>query len=73
MTKENKEQTGETALDITWTWLRKGNIERKSIIFLNNAIRTNYIKAKINDPQKNKQLSVVCATEIKRLMTSESS
>ena len=41
----------------TWTWLRKGNfkIETESLLIaaLNNAIRTNQIKAKIDKTQQN--------------------
>ena len=41
----------------TWTWLRKGNLKRetKSLLMVaqNNAIRTNYIKARIDKTQQN--------------------
>ena len=41
----------------TWTWLRKGNLKRGTESLLiaaqNNAIRTNYIKARINKTQQN--------------------
>ena len=40
----------------TWTWLRKGNLKRETesliIAAQNNAIRTNYIKAKIDKTQQ---------------------
>ena len=43
--------------DKTWTWLRKGNFKRETeslqITALNNAIRTNYIKARIDKTQQN--------------------
>ena len=39
----------------TWTWLRRGNLKRetKSLLIAaqNNAIRTNYIKTKIDKTQ----------------------
>ena len=47
-----KRQTCEIARENPGTWLRKGNLKRENESFLiaaqNNAIRTNYIKAKIN-------------------------
>ena len=40
----------------TWTWLRKGNLKRETesllIAALNNAIRTNHIKARIDKTQE---------------------
>ena len=43
--------------DKTWTWLRKGNFKRETESLLkaaqNNAIRTNYIKARIDKTQQN--------------------
>ena len=43
--------------DKTWTWLRKGNFERKMESLLiaaqDNAIRTNHIKARIDKTQQN--------------------
>ena len=43
--------------DKTWTWLRKGNLKRKTESLLmtaqNNAIRTNHIKARIDKTQQN--------------------
>ena len=43
--------------DKTWTWLRKGNFKRETESHLmaaqNNAIRTNYIKARIDKTQQN--------------------
>ena len=39
----------------TWTWLRKGNLKKETesliIATQNNAIRTNYIEAKIDKTQ----------------------
>ena len=47
-----KRQTGEIKHDKSWTWLRKENLERKTKFLLiaaqNNAIRTKYMKAKID-------------------------
>ncbi len=44
----------------TWTWLRKGNLKRKSEFLLieaqNNAIRTNHIKARLDKTQRNSRL-----------------
>ena len=41
----------------TWTWLRKGNLKREMESFLiaaqNNVIRTNHIKARIDQTQQN--------------------
>ena len=41
----------------TWTWLRKGNLKRETeslqIAALDNAIRTNHIKARIDETQQN--------------------
>ena len=41
----------------TWTWLRKGNLQRETESLLiaaqDNAIRTNHIKAKIDKTQQN--------------------
>ena len=41
----------------TWTWLRKGNLKRKTeslqIAAQENAIRTNYMKARIDKTQPN--------------------
>ena len=41
----------------TWMWLRKGNLKRETEYFLiaaqNNAIRTNHIKARIDNTQQN--------------------
>ena len=43
--------------DKTWTWLRKGNFKRETESLLiaaqDNAIRTNYIKARIDKTQQN--------------------
>ena len=52
-----KRQIGEVAHKKTWTWLRRGNLKRETESLLiaaqNNAIRTNYIKAKIDKTQQN--------------------
>ena len=41
----------------TWTWLRKGNLKRETeplqIAARNDAIRTNYVKARINKTEQN--------------------
>ena len=41
----------------TWTWLKKGNLKRETkpllIVAQNNAIRTNHIKAGIDNAQQN--------------------
>ena len=43
--------------DKTWTWLRKGNFKRETESLLraalNNAVRTNHIKARIDKTQQN--------------------
>ena len=42
---------------MTWRWLRKGNLKRKTKSLLteaqNNAVRTNYVKTKIDYTQQN--------------------
>ena len=52
-----KRQTAEIAHMKTWSWLRRGNLKREmeSLITAtqDNAIRTNYIKAKIDRTHKN--------------------
>ena len=52
-----KQQIAEIAHKMTWTHLRKGNfkIETESLLIAaqNNAIRTNYSKAKINNMWQN--------------------
>ena len=52
-----KRQIEEVAHEKTWTWLRKGNLKRETesliIAAQNNALRTNYIKAKLI--RRNKQ------------------
>ena len=54
-----KLQTGEIFLDKTWKWLRKGNLKKETESLLiaeqNNAIRTNYVKAKIGLKIKRKE------------------
>ena len=51
-----KRQTSEISHEKTWTWLRKGNLKRETeslpMAAPNNAIRTNYIKAKIDKTQQ---------------------
>ena len=52
-----KRQTNEISHKKTWTWLRKGNLKRETeslpIAGQNNAIRTNYIKVRIDKTQQN--------------------
>ena len=52
-----KGQVNEIAHEMTWVWLRNGNLKRETeslfIATENNAIRTNYVKAKIDNLQKN--------------------
>ena len=52
-----KTQTSKIALEKTWTWLRNGDFNKggESLLIAaqNNAIRTNYIKAKIDNTQQN--------------------
>ena len=51
-----KRQASETSQEKTWTWLRKANLQRETEFLLRatkNAIRTNYIKAKIDKTQQN--------------------
>ena len=50
-------QANKILLENIWTWLRKGNCKREIVSPLisaqNNAIRTNYIKAKLDKTQLN--------------------
>ena len=52
-----KQQTGGITDMKTWTWLRKGNLMRETesllIVGQNNAIKNNYIKAKMNNTKQN--------------------
>ena len=52
-----RRQTSESALEKTGTWLRKGNLKRETKAFLiaaqKNAIRTSYVKAKVDNTQEN--------------------
>ena len=52
-----KLETEEIAHKKTWTWLQKGNHKRETESLLiaaqNNAIRTNYVKVKIDNMQQN--------------------
>ena len=52
-----KRQTSEILTEKSWTWLRKGNLLRETESLLiaaqNNAIRTQYIKAEIDESQQN--------------------
>ena len=63
-----KRQIGEVAHKKTWTWLRRGNLKRETesliITAQNNALRTNYIKAKIDKTQQTLNLDSV-VTEMK--------
>ena len=49
-------QSNQIAHEKTWIWLRKGYLKRETeslrIAVQNNAIRTNYIKAKIDYTQQ---------------------
>ena len=40
-----------------WTWVKKGNLKRETEIFLiaaqNNAIQSNYVKAKMHEMEQN--------------------
>ena len=46
----------------TWTWLRKGNLKRETESLLiaaqDNAIRTNHIKARIDETQQNSKCTL---------------
>ena len=57
MHRHFNQQTFKIAQEKTWTCLRKRNLNRKSDSLLittqNNAIRTNYVKSKINKTQQN--------------------
>ena len=52
-----KRQTSDLSREKTWTWLEKGKLKRETEFLLiaaeNNAIRTNYIKSRINKTQQN--------------------
>ena len=52
-----KRLTGDISHKKTWTWVRYGNLRRKSESLLiaaqNNTIRTNHIKARIDKTQQN--------------------
>ena len=54
-----KLQTGEIGSEKIYTWLIKGNLKRETESFLiavqDNAIRINYIKAKIDNTQLNRK------------------
>ena len=51
-----KHQIGEISYETTWTYLRKGHLMKETVFLLvaaqKNAIRTNYIKAKIDNVQQ---------------------
>ena len=54
-----KRQIGEISYEKNWTWLKKENLKRETKAFpmaaQNNAIKTNYVKAKIDyTPQNGK-------------------
>ena len=63
---------GEISHEKTWTWLRRGNLKRETesllIVAQNNAIRTNYIKAKIDNTQKIASVDYVM-TKTKQFIT----
>ena len=50
------------SLQKTWTWLRKGNLKRETesllIAALDNTIRTNHIKARIDKIQQNSKYTL---------------
>ena len=52
-----KQQFWETGHKMIWKWLRRGNLGREIEFLLigaqNNAIRSNYLKAKIDKTQQN--------------------
>ena len=52
-----KQQTREIVHEMTWKWLRKENPKRETESLLiaahSNSIRTNYIKAKVDNTQQN--------------------
>ena len=52
-----KQLINNISLQKTWTWLRKGNLKRETkslrIAAQENAIRTNHIKARIDNSQQN--------------------
>ena len=54
-----KRQSDEIAHEKTWTYLRKENIKRETkflqIAVQNNAIRTNYVKAKTDYKRHNRK------------------
>ena len=56
-------QTSEISHEKTWTLLRKGNLMREIVSFLivaqNNAIRTNYINARIDKTQYNSKCGLI--------------
>ena len=56
-----KQQTGEVSHEKTWTWLRNGTVKRETesirIEAQNNAIRTKYVKTKLDKTQPNSKRS----------------
>ena len=52
-----KRQTSKISHQKTWTWLRKGHLNRETETILraaqNNTIKTNYVKVRINKTQQN--------------------
>ena len=65
-------RTGEISYRKTWTWLRNRNLWSKSeslqIAAQNKVIRTNYIKAKIDNMQQNSKCTL-CWYKDERLIT----
>ena len=57
-----KPLTSDNSHEKTWMWLRKKNLKRETESLLiaaqNNAIRTNYIKARIDETQQNSKYSL---------------
>ena len=59
-----KRQADKNSFKKTWTWLRKGNLKRKTETLLiaarNDAIRTHSVKAKIDKMQQNSKRTLHC-------------
>ena len=65
-------KTREISYNMTWTWLRKGNLKReiKSLLITpqNNAIKTNQIKVKIDNTQRYSKC-VLCEGTVNYIMS----
>ena len=57
----SKQRTSGISHEKTWKWLKKGSLKRETeslvIAELNNAIKTNYVKAKTGKTQQNSRVS----------------